>query len=242
MMEWLATRGHEVRVITAPPYYPAWRVSDGYSACKYSKEVSAGGVEIYRCPLWVPKGPTGVKRIFHLSSFAISSLPVMLAQVAWRPDLVLTVEPAFACAPVALITARLCRAPAWLHIQDFEVDTAFDLGLLPPGGLVQRFAQRCELFLRRRFSQFSTISHGMLKRLPEKGVDASQTVFFPNWVNPEEIYPKANPSPLREQLGISPDQIVLLYSGNLGMKQGLEILPRLARRLGSHRLCRRPDS
>lgn len=235
MMEWLATRGHEVRVVTAPPYYPAWRVSDGYSACRYSKEVSSAGVEIYRCPLWVPQRPTGLKRIFHLSSFAISSLPIMLAQVAWRPDLVLTVEPAFACAPVALLTARLCGAPAWLHIQDFEVDTAFDLGLLPTGGFVQRFAQWCELFLRRRFSQLSTISRKMLERLPEKGVEASQTVLFPNWVNPEEIYPKANPSSLREQLGISPDQIVLLYSGNLGMKQGLEILPRLARRLGSRR-------
>jgi colanic acid biosynthesis glycosyl transferase WcaI len=235
MMEWLATRGHEVRVVTAPPYYPSWRVSEGYSAFKYSKEVSAAGVEIYRCPLWVPRRPTGLKRVFHLSSFAISSLPIMLAQVAWRPDLVLTVEPAFACAPVALTTARLCGAPAWLHIQDFEVDTAFDLGLLPAGGLVQRFAQWCELFLRRQFSQFSTISRKMLERLPAKGVEASQTVFFPNWVNPEEIYPKENPSPLREQLGISPDQIVLLYSGNLGMKQGLEILPRLARRLGGRR-------
>ena len=28
---WLAGRGHEVRVVTAPPYYPAWKVSEGYS-------------------------------------------------------------------------------------------------------------------------------------------------------------------------------------------------------------------
>ena len=29
MAEWLATHGHEVRVVTAPPYYPQWRVGGG---------------------------------------------------------------------------------------------------------------------------------------------------------------------------------------------------------------------
>jgi colanic acid biosynthesis glycosyl transferase WcaI len=35
MGEWLANRGHEVRVVTAPPYYPVWRVGEGYSARTY---------------------------------------------------------------------------------------------------------------------------------------------------------------------------------------------------------------
>ena len=26
MVEWLVAQGHEVRVITAPPYYPQWQV------------------------------------------------------------------------------------------------------------------------------------------------------------------------------------------------------------------------
>lgn len=235
MMEWFAGRGHEVRVVTAPPYYPAWRVSDGYWQWRYQKETSSAGAEIFRCPLWVPANPNGPKRVAHLSSFAISSLPVMVAQAAWRPDLVLTVEPAFACAPAALLAARLSGAPAWLHIQDFEVDAAFDLGLLPTGGMIQRFAQSCERLLRRRFSQFSTISRGMMSRLPQKGVEPSQAVFFPNWVDIDVIRPEEERGPLRTNLGIGPDQVVLLYSGNLGMKQGLEILPQLASRLRGHK-------
>lgn len=31
MVEWLAAQGHEVRVITAPPYYPQWQVGENYS-------------------------------------------------------------------------------------------------------------------------------------------------------------------------------------------------------------------
>ncbi len=38
MTEWLAEQGHDVRIITAPPYYPAWRVADGYSCWKYLHE------------------------------------------------------------------------------------------------------------------------------------------------------------------------------------------------------------
>ena len=35
MVEWLAAQGHEVRVITAPPYYPQWQVGENYSAWRY---------------------------------------------------------------------------------------------------------------------------------------------------------------------------------------------------------------
>lgn len=235
MMEWLAGRGHEVRVVTTPPYYPAWRVSDGYSWWRYSREVSPAGAVIYRCPLWVPKRPKGLSRVMHLLSFAISSLPVMLTQTAWRPVLVLTVEPAFACAPVALLAARLCGAPAWLHIQDYEIDAAFDLGLLPSGGLLHRFAKGCERLVRRGFARFSTISPSMLERLSQKGIDPARATLFPNWVDVETIRPMDGENALRRELGIERDQIVLLYSGNMGMKQGLEILPQLASRLRDHK-------
>jgi colanic acid biosynthesis glycosyl transferase WcaI len=231
MMEWLAARGHEVRVVTTPPYYPAWRVADGYSQWRYRKETSPSGAVIYRCPLWVPANPNGPKRVAHLSSFALSSLPVMLAETAWRPDLVLTIEPAFTCAPVALLVSRLCGAPAWLHIQDFEVDAAFDLGLLRSGGWVQQLAQRGERLVRSGFSRFSTISESMIARLQQKGIESSRIAFFPNWVDVEFIYPQGFPSPYREELGIAAGHVVLLYSGNMGVKQGLEILPQLAARL-----------
>lgn len=231
MMEWFALRGHEVRVVTTPPYYPAWRVSEGYSQWRYRRETSAAGVEITRCPLWVPRRLNGARRVAHLSSFALSSLPVMVAQTAWRPDLVLTVEPAFACAPVALLVARLCGAPSWLHVQDFEVDAAFDLELLPSGGRAHRLAQRCERVLRGGFSQFSTISASMMARLAQKGIEPSRITFFPNWVDVEAIRPLDGPNALRAELGIGRDEVVLLYSGNMGAKQGLEILPRLVERL-----------
>ncbi|WP_446744048.1 WcaI family glycosyltransferase [Silvibacterium acidisoli] len=231
MMEWLASRGHEVRVVTAPPYYPAWKVREDYSPWRYQTETSPAGVKIYRCPLWVPERPSGISRMIHLGSFATSSLPVMLAMTFWRPDVVLTVEPAFFCAPTTIMTAMLSGAPAWLHVQDFEIDAAFDLGLLPSEGATHNFALAYERYIMQGFTRVSSISPNMVKRLGEKGIDKAKTILFPNWVDIDAVQPMTGPNRFREELGISDDQIVLLYSGNLGNKQGLEMLPLLAQQL-----------
>lgn len=233
MAEWLAARGHEVRVVTAPPYYPAWRVRSDYRSWTYKTEV--GSVRVYRCPIYVPRRPSGLTRLLHLGSFMVSSLPIMLSQAQWHPDVVLTVEPALMCAANALMTARLAEATSWLHIQDFEVDAAFELGLLPREGRMHGVAEALERRAMRGFDRVSTVSEKMMQRLPEKGVAAQRTVLFPNWVDTETIAPFEGPSRLRQQLGLGPERVVLMYAGNMGMKQGLEVLPLLAREFARNR-------
>ena len=228
MTQWLAGRGHQVRVVTTPPYYPAWKVSQGYRALGYTVE-NLDGAKVYRCPLFVPSQQSGVKRMLHLLSFACGSLPVMLAQRAWRPQIIFTVEPAFFGAPVALLATSVVGAAAWLHVQDFEIDAAFDLGLLPSGGAIHRFALAFERFFTRRFDRVSSISRNMVQRSLAKGVSPEKAVLFPNWVDTEVIHPLSGENPLRRDLGIGDDKVVMLYSGNMGLKQGLEALAPLAR-------------
>lgn len=231
MAAWLAARGHEVRVITAPPYYPAWKVSDGYHAARWHTE-DWQGVRVWRCPLWVPGRPGGFTRLFHLTSFAVSSLPVALRQVAWRPDVVWVVAPSLLCAPAALAMARLSGARAWLHIQDFEVDAAFDMGLLQ-GAWLRRSVLAAERWLLRRFDRVSTISRRMLARLDTKGVAGARQVLFPNWVDVQALSAdteavRGGAQAYRAQLGIPAMAPVALYSGNMGGKQGLELLVTVA--------------
>ena len=232
MAAWLSAQGHDVHVVTAPPYYPEWKVRNGYSTYVYRHE-NINGVEVWRCPLWIPTEPTGLKRILHLASFALSSLPVMFRQLFWHPDVVMVIEPPLFCAPAALLIGKLSRAKTLLHIQDFEVDAAFNLGLLKApvarwcvGGL--------EKILLKFFDQASTISPNMMAKLEEKGLDAEKILFFPNWVDAQSIYPLEKTSPMRTELGIDDDAIVVLYSGNMGEKQGLEIIIDAARQLAAN--------
>lgn len=230
MAEWAARNGHEVRVVTAPPYYPAWRLGDGYSGRGYRREDMAG-VRVFRCPLWVPRVPTGIKRIFHLGAFALGCAPVMLWQgLTWKPDVVFVVEPPLFCAPVAWLTAKLARGRAWLHVQDFEIDAAFDLGLLR-SRLLRRLVVAAERWMMRRFQTVSTISPRMLDRLADRGVAGSRRLLFPNWVDTEQIHPLDRPSPMRREFALPDHAFVCLYSGNMGKKQGVEVLVETARLL-----------
>ena len=104
-------------MITAPPYFAGWLVSAPHRN-RYSLE-QREGVRVRRCPLWVPRRPSGLTRLLHLVSFALSSLGPLLAQRHWRPDVVITVAPAFFCAPGALLLRRFCgrRTFNWLHIR-----------------------------------------------------------------------------------------------------------------------------
>jgi colanic acid biosynthesis glycosyl transferase WcaI len=173
--------------------------------------------------LWVPEKPTGFKRILHLLSFALSSFPAMLWQTFWKPDVIFVVEPALFCAPAALLTARLSGARAWLHVQDFEVDAAFDLDLLS-SKRVRAIVLWLEALIMSRFDRVSSISGRMLERLSIKGVRLSRQLLFPNWVDVTTIRPEGRGERFRSQLGIGDDTCVVLYSGSMGKKQGLEVL------------------
>jgi colanic acid biosynthesis glycosyl transferase WcaI len=233
MSEHLTALGIEIRVITAPPYYPAWSVQRPYAARRYVRERLAGA-EVWRCPLYVPRRPRGMSRLVHLASFAISSLPLIVWQaLRWRPHTVFLVEPPLACAPAALLAARLCGARSWLHVQDFEVDAALGLGMLGKGAL-GRLALGVERALLRRFDRVSTISGNMLAKLAVKGVPAQRQALFPNWVDTQLIHPSGDAGRLRAELGIEPRRPVALYSGNMGEKQGLELILEVARRLQGH--------
>jgi len=234
MAEWLAARGHDVRIVTAPPYYPAWHVADGYSGWKYSHE-RLNDVKIWRCPLYVPANQSGLKRILHLASFALSSIPVMLRQVFWKPDLVVVIEPPLFCAPAAWLCARLSGAKCWLHVQDFEVDAAFDLGILPFAWM-KKLVSAIEQWLMQRFDRVSTISGSMLKRLIEKGVKQEKTLLFPNWADIQQIRADAKGALAFRQLLDIPEQgFIALYAGNMGEKQGLELVIEVADLLSEQR-------
>lgn len=229
MAAWLAGQGHEVRAVTAPPYYPDWRIGKGYGATHYQRE-TLGNVTVLRCPLWVPSSPSGAKRLLHLASFAVSSLPVIIRQVFWCPDVVWVAAPALFCAPGGWLTARLCGAKAWLHIQDYEIDAAFELGMLR-GNFLRRFVTAAERYLLKRFDVVSTISVRMVERARTKGVSEVKAVLFPNWVDFAAFAPRDDGQRFRKDLQIPSDSIVALYSGNMGAKQGLVLVAAAAREL-----------
>ena len=234
MADELVRRGHEVVVVCAPPYYPKWDLSAGYSNQAYTREQPRPGLTVLRCPVWLPERLSGLSRLVHLASFAISSFPVLMRLAMSRPALVFVVAPALFSAPAGWLTARLAGATAWLHVQDFEMDAAFELGILK-GAFVRKLVREGERRLMCAFDRVSTISRRMLRQLDAKGVSVEQRELLPNWVDLDQVTPGDRSPALRRMLSIGEHQKVCLFSGTLNRKQGLGAVIDAARLVAAHR-------
>ncbi|RTE87999.1 WcaI family glycosyltransferase [Bradyrhizobium sp. LVM 105] len=223
LCESLAAEGHEVKVITAPPYYPAWKIPPAFKS-SYFRSREIGGVQVTRTPIYVPGHPSGAKRLVHHASFALTSAaPVLFQALSWRPDIMIAVAPSLMSAAFVSFVARRVGAKSWLHVQDFEVDAAFDLGLLRNPNL-RKWMLKAEAAILRSFDHVSTISQAMVERLRIKGLGPDKTAEVRNWIDTSAICPGSRMTRYRQDLKLGESDIVALYSGTMSNKQGLELV------------------
>ncbi len=221
LCEALVRAGHDVTVISGKPYYPGWTVASDYRggwACTIEN-----GVSVLRCPLYVPRDPTGFKRIAHHISFALSALiPAVRAARGTRPDIVMAVAPSLMAAPVAALAARLSGAASWIHVQDFEVEAAVATDLVEERSPVIRIARAIESRILTMFGTASSIGPEMCRKLADK-VKRTDVVEFRNWSDVSAKLPAPGIIDYRELWSIKTPHIAL-YSGNIANKQGIEIV------------------
>ncbi|WP_337840979.1 WcaI family glycosyltransferase [Rheinheimera sp.] len=218
----LADNNLATYVLTAPPYYPEWQIKGDFHN-SYSLSEGDNGVTIYRCPLYVPAKVTTLKRLVHLSSFAITSAFRLFSLWRLKPDVLFLVQPTLFCAPFALLFCKLRGTKSILHIQDYEIDAMFGLGL-GQSGFIKKTVKGIENWLMSKFDVVSSISYSMLDNARKKGVPEEKLLFFPNWADTHFVHPDVDASSLRWEWGFTADDKIVLYSGNLGQKQGLEIV------------------
>lgn len=233
MGAWLAGRGHSVEAIVAPPYYPEWEVSAAYKEKGFfSEEIS--GVRVHRAPLFVPAaGKVSARnRILHETSFSAASSRYWLPRLLRRRryDVVIAV-----CQPVQIgvypwLYRKLRGVPFVFHVQDLQVDVAMRLGMLREGR-VARALYGIENSMLRAATRVSTITETMRRRVMEKGVPEERAWLFPNWSNSELVRPLPRDNPIRREFGAGPDDVLALYAGNMGEKQGLDLVLDAAERL-----------
>lgn len=222
---WLSQRGYDVRAVSAPPYYPGWALSSGYPNKFYKHEMS--GVTVYRCPLYIPKRPSTLKRLTHLLSFVFSSSCTLVYLVRWRPDVVVNIVPGLFTSFPAWLYCKMTSAKLVIHVQDFESDAMFNLGMAKKG-VLPKIWMGLERFVLSRADRVSTISRAMIENAIEKGVSRSKVVFFPNWSDVSRFKNVTGVEEFKRSMGFTSQDNVVLYSGNIGKKQGLELLVEVA--------------
>lgn len=223
MAAWLADNGFEVTVITAFPYYPNWKVQEPYSNRFYKKELSHdGNLKVLRCPMWVPAKPSGLKRIIHEATFFLSASIMLFAQLFRKKhDQVFCIAPPFHLGFLALLYKWLRGAKVNYHIQDLQIEAAKDLKVIK-ANWVFTLLFKMEKFILKRVSSISSISVGMNRKIQAK--TGKDVILFPNWVDTVKFHPLDNRNSLKTKWQFKEDEKIVLYSGSIGEKQGLDAL------------------
>ena len=124
---------------------------------------------------------------------------------------------------------QLFRGAKFLyHIQDLQIEAARDLCLIKSERVISGLF-RMEKFILKNADYISTISEGMAAKVRKK---ADKKIYLlANWVDTKLFKPLIHKNILKEEFGFKPDDKVVLYSGAMGEKQGLEMILHLAKAL-----------
>ena len=218
--EFLEHEGEDVEMITTFAYYPAWRKypEDRYH---FFRTDQIKGVPVHRCWHFVPKRVSAWKRIVHEATFILTS--TLRALLLRRPDVYVVVSPPLLLGVAAWMVSTLKGAPFVFHVQDLQPDAAVGLGMLRAGWFT-RALYWLETFAYKHAARVSGISEEILDAFRRKGVPEQKLILFPNGV----AIPDRTQIPARGRFrvknGFAVDEFLAVYAGNLGVKQGLNIL------------------
>jgi colanic acid biosynthesis glycosyl transferase WcaI len=235
MMGWLVSQNYECGVITTYPYYPFWKIQPPYTnkSYWYKKEEQSindkSSITVYRCPHYIPARPTGKKRVLSDVSFFLSAF-FQVARLLFREkyNYVIMTAPPFQIGLLGWFYKKFKGACIIYHIHDLQIDAARELGMIKTKYLVGLMLNIERLILRKA-DFVSTISEGMIKKIAAKY--NRRILLFPNWADINAFYPIADKDSLKMQFNFSPADKIILYSGAIGQKQGLQALLYTAKQL-----------
>ncbi|MEV1314794.1 glycosyltransferase family 4 protein [Micromonospora arborensis] len=221
----LRQRGFVTEVLTGVPNYPRGTVFEGYSARRRSVEVQ-DGMRVLRTPLYPSHDRSALGRALNYASWAASSS--LLGASALRDADVALVYSSPVTATAAAMMAKLrWRTPYVTMVIDLWPDNVFATGFLTEGptrriaeAVLTRFTDRTY-----RWADHVTVpTPGLRDIVIERGVPAEKVSLVYIWAD-EKIMQPTEPEPgLRQRLGLTDDDFLLMYGGNLGAAQRLDVV------------------
>ncbi|MEV6105921.1 glycosyltransferase [Streptomyces sp. NPDC051940] len=221
---WAAAGRAEVHVLAGLPHYPQWELAAGYRGV-WRVEEQREGVTVHRRRHTVPRRQTALRRALYEASILAHGLAAPPRMP--RPHVVVAQMPSLAGGVLAARIARRHRVPFIPVVQDLMGAAAAQSGISGGGRAAGGAAGGVEARVLRQASLVGVIHESFMDRVRAMGVEEERIRLVPNWSHVTR--PSRPRDETRARLGWRPDQTVVLHSGNMGLKQGLEVLVEAAR-------------
>lgn len=224
----LAARGHELHIVTALPWYQHHRIEPGWGGKVVRTERVAWGSITRIHPFPSPDKRSIPRRAIGFAGF--SALAGVMGLRGGRVDAVLAMSPPLTLGLTGWGVHLARRGPLVFNIQDVFPDAAIETGAITNRHLI-RFAHWLERVSYQRAAAVTVLSEDLRDNLTDKlpVAERSKVRVIPNFVDTDAIRPVDRMTGYRTELGIG-DEPVVMYAGNVGFSQSLDMLLHAARR------------
>ncbi len=222
--EWIK-RGHKVTVLTGIPNYPEGKFYKGYSWFKKRKE-KWNGINIVRIPI-VSRGKSAIRLILNYYSFVWSGW-FWKSFTKLKPDLIFTFEVSpMTQALIGKWFSKRRKIPNYLYVQDLWPENLEVVGGIHNKHVLNHYQKMTDKIYEKCTKIFAT-SPSFVKAIQERVNDKEKVIYWPQYA--EEIYkPVTNPNPPEIP---NDNRFKIIFTGNIGYAQGLDILPKTATLVG----------
>ncbi len=226
----MQAHGYDVEVVTGFPNYPGGKLYDGYRIKLWERE-EIDGVSVTRLPLYPSHDGRAIHRALNYISFCLTSL-FYLTFIAQKADVLYAYHPPITVGLAAALAKLFRKTPSVLDIQDMWPDTLAATGMVERSWLLGGMSALC-LWVYRRMSHIVVLSPGFKKLLIERGVPESKVSVIYNWAdeNALKLAGTVRPEPMPEDAGFR-----LLFAGNMGLAQNLDVVLDAAKIISTHSL------
>ena len=220
LCEHLADKGHSVKVITGFPFAPHWSRYKQYRRKFYMRE-RIKNVEAQRLTHFIPRKPSKmIQRLLMESSFSLIAALILLGGKNFQTDIIIYVGAQPRVAMIARLVAWWKGVPYAVVINDLAAQAAVDVGTVRVKWLA-KILETFEYAAYRCASGAIVLCSSFKEALEAHQYPASRVRVIPSPVDLDMIRPVNDGHAFREALGLKSFDFVVLYSGSMGIKQGL---------------------
>ena len=230
----LAELGHEVHVVTSLPWYAKHRVEPEWQHVRWRTRttIEPWGSVTRLDPFAGDDKKNLLRRAIGFLGFSVTAA-VAGVRVARgrRLDAVFVMSPPLTLGVTGWVIARLRRAPLFVNVQDVFPDAAVESGAITNRTVIA-LARRLETWVYARAEAVTVLSDDLADNLRAKvpAHRAWRIRTIPNFVDVEAIRPLDRMTDYRSELGLD-DRPVVMYAGNVGFSQSLDLMIDAAREL-----------
>jgi colanic acid biosynthesis glycosyl transferase WcaI len=234
LCEYLASKRHNVTVLTGFPFAPYWSRYRGY-ARRFVKFETINDVQLVRLTHFIPRKPSStLQRICMEGTFCLVAGMIFMRLSRSHFDIVLYVGAQPSLAMLARIIGNVKKIPYVVGINDLAAQAAGEAGIVR-FGLLNRILAKFEYSAYSKASGAMVLCEGFRDALRKNGYSDEKIKIIRSPINIDSIHPSDDKYAFRESYGIAKVSFVVLWAGSMGIKQGLSNIVeacKLSKRLG----------